>query len=241
MWDPDKVDMIRDPTTLGQGNKEIFKYFPTQLNDPNCTDPTVCVRYPEKLCYQWHISTCINRQHYEHMLSEVGYLQKVYKQVKTTFYQAINHVSNRLENSIDGEKETFKQYNAPMTAREAGYLQKQLAALGGKRTRVKRFFDLVTTGNLGYGVYSNRKDIEAIKENIQTLKEDSARQDRNINLLTRHLRKTIARVRQHDVMLRLLSVRLIRLKYSLMGQMQITNYNTFSTMVLRDSSYRLLC
>ena len=237
--DPGKVDMIRDPMKLSQVNRKFLKYFPTQLNDLNCTDSMVCVRYPEKLCYQWYISTCMNRQHYEHMLSEVEYLQKVYKQVKTTFYQAINHVSNRSENSIGREKETFKQYNTPMTAREAGYLQKQLATLGGKRTRVKRFFDLIATGILGYGVYSNRKDIETIKENIQTLKEDNARQDRNINLLTRNLRKTIARVRQHDVMLRSLSVRLIRLKYNLMGQMQITNYNTFSTMVLRDASYTL--
>ena len=80
--DPSRVDMIRDPTKLSQVNKELLKYFPTQLNDLNCNDPTICVRYPEKLCYQWYISTCMNRQHYEHMLSEVEYLQKVYKQVK---------------------------------------------------------------------------------------------------------------------------------------------------------------
>ena len=126
-----------------------------------------------------------------------------------------------------------------MSVREARHLQKQLDILGGKKTRVKRFFDLLATGILGYGVYTNRRDIETIKKNIQILKEDNARQDRNINLLTRHLRKTISRVRQHDVMLRSLSVRLIRLQYNLMGQMQITNYNIFSTMILRDASYTL--
>ena len=235
--DPSKVDMIRDPTKLSQANKELLKYFPEQLNDLNCNDSTICMRYPEKLCY--HAYTCMNRQHYEHMLSEVEYLQNLYKQVKTTFYQAINHVGNRSENSKEREPETVKQYSTPMTVREARHLQKQLDILGGKKTRVKRFFDLLATGILGYGVYTNRRDIETINKNIQILKEDNARQDININLLTRHLRKTISRVRQHDVMLRSLSVRLIRLKYSLMGQMQITNYNIFSTMILRDASYTL--
>ena len=237
--DPSKVDMIRDPTKLSQVNKELLKYFPGQLNDLNCSNSTICVRYLEKLCYQWYISTCMNRQHYEHMLSEVEYLPKVYKHVKTTFFQAINHVGNRSENNKEREPETVKQFSTPMTVREARHLQKQLDILGGKKTRVKRFFDLLATGILGYGVYTNRKDIETIKKNIQVLKEDNARQGRNINLLIRHLRKTISRVRQHDVMLRSLSVRLIRLKYSLMGQMQITNYNSFSTMILRDASYTL--
>ena len=86
--DPNKVDMVRDPTKLSQANKEWHKYFPEQLKDLNCSDSTVCVTYPEKLCYQWYISMCMSRQHYEHMLSEVEYLQKVYNQVKTTFYQA---------------------------------------------------------------------------------------------------------------------------------------------------------
>ena len=81
--------------------------------------------------------------------------------------------------------------------------------------------------------------LKLLKRTYKFLKEDNARQDRNINLLTRHLRKTISRVRQHDVMLRSLSVRLIRLQYNLMGQMQITNYNIFSTMILRDASYTL--
>ena len=237
--DPNKVDMVRDPTKLSQANKEWHKYFPEQLKDLNCSDSTICVTYPEKLCYQWYISTCMSRQHYKHMLSEVEYLQKVYNQVKTTFYQAINHVGNRSENNKEKDPGVTKPYNTPMSVREARHLQKQLDTLGGRKTRVKRFFDLLATGILGYGVYTNRKDIETIKKNIQILKEDNARQDRNINLLARHLRKTISRVRQHDVMLRSLSVRLIRLQYNLMGQMQITNYNIFSTMILRDASYTL--
>ena len=80
--DPSKVDMVRDPTKLSQANKEWYQYFPEQLKDLNCSDSTICVNYPEKLCYQWYISTCMSRQHYEHMLNEVEYLRKVYDQVK---------------------------------------------------------------------------------------------------------------------------------------------------------------
>ena len=112
----------------------------------------------------------MSRQHYEHMLNEVEYLQKVYNQVKTTFYQAINHVGNRSENNKEKEPEITKQYNTPMSVREARHLQKQLDILGGKKTRVKRFFDLLATGILGYGVYTNRRDIETIKNEHTNLK-----------------------------------------------------------------------
>ena len=84
--DPEKVDMIQDPLQHMRANKEFTVYFPPQLHNLNCSDDSACVRHSEKLCYQWYISTCINRQHYNHMISEVEYLHKVYKQVKTTFF-----------------------------------------------------------------------------------------------------------------------------------------------------------
>ena len=109
--DPSKVDMIKDPTKLIRANKEWRTYFPQHLENLNCSDPTICMDYPEKLCYQWYISACMSRQHYEHMLSEVEYLRKVYDQVKTMFYQAINHVSNRSENNNEKDPGVTRQYN----------------------------------------------------------------------------------------------------------------------------------
>ena len=97
-------------------------------------------------------------------------MQKVYNQVKTTFYQAINHVGNRSENNKERDQGVTKPYNTPMSVREARHLQKQLDTLGGRKTRVKRFFDLLATGILGYGVYTNRKDIETIKKEHTNLK-----------------------------------------------------------------------
>ena len=119
-----------------QNAKEYTVYLPTQLNDLNCSDPSVCVRHPEKFCYQWYVSACMNRQHYDEMLSEVGYLQKVFQQVKATFYQAINHVGNRSE-SADRMEGTPYFYGPPLTPGETRFMNDQLTAFSGKRRRNK--------------------------------------------------------------------------------------------------------
>ena len=92
---------------------------------------------------------------------------------------------------------------------------------------------------LGYRVYSNAEDIKTIKKNIKVLQNENKRQDRNINTLARYLRRTIYRVKLHDQMLLGLTIKLIRLKYNLMGHMHLANYNDFTTMILRDAGFTM--
>ena len=99
MQDIDKVRMIKDPTQVFRDNPNmLLKYFPENLRNMTCDDPLVCRGNGYKFCYQWYVTTCLNRQHYDHMLEEVKYVYQVFRQVRDTFLQAINHVRN---NSTD--------------------------------------------------------------------------------------------------------------------------------------------
>ena len=201
--------MVREPTKIFHENCEMLKYFPVVLRELNCTDPAVCRGHEEKFCYQWFIATCINRQHYEHMLEEVRYVHKVFKQVRDTFYQAISHVSDRSKQD-EGMHSGGTPTSPRMSRAEASYLEQDMSSLINGKNRTKRFLEWGAIIGIGYGVYSNAKDIKTIKNNIKILQKENKRQYRNIMLLAKFLGATIARVRLHDVMLERLSARLIQ-------------------------------
>ena len=69
--DNEKVEMIKVPTSIFKRHTDMLKYFPAELRNLTCDNPQVCVGHEDKFCYQWYVSTCMNRQHYEHMVEEV--------------------------------------------------------------------------------------------------------------------------------------------------------------------------
>ena len=239
MQDVDKVKMIRDPTQVFHGKREVlWRYFPTVLTNMSCKDPSVFEGNEQKFYYQWFVTTCLNRQHYEHMLEEVKYIHKVFKQVRETFFQAINHARNEsqeVEESIQG---TPSRSSKCIGRAETMYIKKDMLEMRGKN-RTKRFLEWGAIVGLGYGVYSNAQDTKVIKKNIKVLQGENRRQDRNVNILSKYLGLTIERIRLHDVMLEQLGTRLVRLEYHLMGHLHLTSYKTFTDMLLRDATFTL--
>ena len=234
--DSEKVEMIKNPTNIFKRHIDMLKYFPTELRNLTCDDPQVCAGHEDKFCYQWYVSTCMNRQHYEHMVEEVKYVKEVFEHVKETFFQAINHVSSH---SGEADLTNDTPHSNHMTRTEAHYLKDEIATMAGRRDRKKRLVEWGAMVALGYGVYSNAEDIKTIEKKFKVLQNENKRQDRNINTLARYLRRTIYRVKLHDQMLLGLNIRLIRLEYNLMGHMHLANYNDFTTMILRDAGFTM--
>ena len=81
-----------------------------------------------------------------------------------------------------------------------------------KTERTKRN-PLVWAG-LGWGIYSNRRQIDRIKHNIKRLQEQNVLQDRKIDELARYMNLTMEKVREHDKHLYDLEVGLVQLKNS---------------------------
>ena len=153
--------MIKDPTSIFERHVDMLKYFPAELRNLTCDNPQVCAGHKDKFCYQWYVSTCMNREHYKHMVEEVKYLKEVFEHVKETFFQAINHVSSR---SGEADQTNDTTHANHMTRSEAHYLIDEIATMSGRRDRKKRLVEWGAMVALGYGVYSNAEDIKTIKK-----------------------------------------------------------------------------
>ena len=74
---------------------------------------------------------------------------------------------------------------------------------------------MLVWARLGWGIYSNKKQIDRIKENINKLQKQNILQDKKIDELARYMNLTMEKVREHDKRIYDLEVGLVQLKNSL--------------------------
>ena len=89
---------------------------------------------------------------------------------------------------------------------------------------------------LGWGVYSNYKQIETLKENVQTLYDQNLLQEQQIQDLAQYLNLTATRVQLHDKMLYNIQVRLNQLNFSVAALQDLVQYTIYSNNMLFDAN-----
>ena len=100
--------------------------------------------------------------------------------------------------------------------------------------RTKRFG--VMSWIMGWGVYSNWRQIKAIKKNIKKLYEQNLLQEQQIQDLAHYLNLTATRVQLHDKMLYNIQVRLNRIDHSIGTLNDIVTFNWVSNNMLLDAN-----
>ena len=100
--------------------------------------------------------------------------------------------------------------------------------------RTKRFG--VMSWIMGWGVYSNWKQIKAIKKNIKKLYEQNLLQEQQIQDLAHYVNLTATRVQLHDKMLYNIQVRLNRIDHSIGTRNDIVTFNWVSNNMLLDAN-----
>ena len=88
----------------------------------------------------------------------------------------------------------------------------------------------------GMGVYSNYKQIETLKENVQTLYDQNLLQEQQIQNLAQYLNLTATRVQLHDKMLYNIQVRLNQLNFSVAALQDLVQYTIYSNNMLFDAN-----
>ena len=86
------------------------------------------------------------------------------------------------------------------------------------------------------GVYSNYKQIETLKENVQTLYDQNLLQEQQIQDLAQYLNLTATRVQLHDKMLYNIQVRLNQLNFSVAALQDLVQYTIYSNNILFDAN-----
>ena len=89
---------------------------------------------------------------------------------------------------------------------------------------------------MGWGVYSNWKQIKAIKKNIKKLYEQNLLQEKQIQDLAHYLNLTATRVQLHDKMLYNIQARLNKIDHSIGNLNDIVTFNWVSNNMLLDAN-----
>ena len=194
------------------------------------------------------MSICMSQKHHKQLLKETRHVKEVFDTLKESFYEAINHHEEELGRETDDRKMTRSviEYEG-MDKEEANYLDETLTVLEmfregenkSNQTRKRMFVAELGAFLAGVGVYANYKNIQKIKENIIILHEKYKKQDEAIGMLARFLKIVDTRVRIHTKMLNNINVALTHLQYRLMGSIYLSQYQSFTTFVLRDAGYAM--
>ena len=186
-----------------------------QIN-PTVKDSHIDKFLKSHACNQCPFS-CQAKMKFEKFKCEIHYIIKVFCAIYKKFLTAIDHIDyhpSQMQSNMTRMKrsviyDTYGQYNSPtksLTPSEEEFLNafmkalyKINPALHNNLSHMKRVG--VFTWILGWGVYSNARNIAKIKDNIPTLQKQNQLQDKQIKHLAHFLNLTMHQVDRHSEML----------------------------------------
>ena len=148
---------------------------------------------------------------------EIHYIMKVFHATYRKFLTAIDHIEyhpSQIQNNITKTKrsvsyEDHRYYHSPtktLTPSEENYLTAFMEALSKINPSLHKNLSCmkrvgIFTWILGWGVFTNSKNIAKIKENIHTPQKQNQLQDKQIKQLANYLNLTMHQVDRHSKML----------------------------------------
>ena len=177
---------------------------------------------------------CMTRLKIDRFLMEINYLDDLFNVVYWKFLNAIDHIEYHPTLQNEPSSETRSKHSIFFSKTgfcntEDLFLDKLLMALENmnltiaqKFRRMKRYS--ILTWVVGWGVFSNSRSINKIKQNLQILQDQNLRQDKQIKALANHLNLTMAHVNRHETMLYKLDSKLMILNRTLQSVMVQLSY-----------------
>ena len=226
------------PCGVGRNNPaKVCQYRPIKGG----WDETACVRQYDMVCR--------TKSQFKAITDTALYINQSFHQIKDEFLSVIDHLETEQEETdaesrrIHNEKvrEELKIAYSSVSPESLQVLNRivekvvdEYPGLKGILKRVKRFG--VMSWVLGWGVYSNYKQIKALKENIEILYEQNLLQEQQIQDLAQYLNLTATRVQLHDEMLYNIQVRLNKIDFSIAAMQDMIQYNMHTSNMLFDAN-----
>ena len=244
-------------TILSNSQAREFSKF---IQDHPCgkgrNNPTkVCKYNPTRggwnrhACIRQYDMVCRTKSQFKAVADIALYINQSFAQIKEEFLSVIDHLETsdeepemrkRREHNDRVRQELKISYSRVSTEelQTLNYVvekvEESYPAIKDKLKRIKRFG--VMSWVLGWGVHSNYKQIETLKENVQTLYEQNLLQEQQIQDLAQYLNLTATRVQLHDKMLYNIQVRLNQLNFSVAALQDLVQYTIYSNNMLFDAN-----
>ena len=169
-----------------------------------------------RMCVQCPYA-CQAKMKFEKFKWEIHYIMKIFHATYKKFLTAIDHIDyhpSQIQSNITRTKrsvtyEIYGCYHSPtktLTPSEESFLTAFMEALykinpslHKNLSHMKRVG--IFTWILGWGIFSNARNIEKIKDNIHALQKQNQLQDKQIKQLANYLNLTMHQVDRHSEML----------------------------------------
>ena len=184
--------------------------------DPTTNDSHIERFMKSRMCVQCPYA-CQVKMKFEKFRWEIHYIKKMFQAIYKKFLTAIDHIdyhpSQMQSNTSRTKRSTiynvYGYYHSPtkiLTPSEESFLTAFMEALykinpslHKNLSRMKRVG--VFTWILGWGIFSNARNINKIKDNLHILQKQNQLQDKQIKQLANYLNLTMHQVDRHSEML----------------------------------------
>ena len=225
----------------------------SQTQEEVCSEEAVWVDGEQILsqaeCRKQYQLICRAVKQFKAIARAAEYIRRVYNEIKDEFLSVIDHLETeseekdprkRRENNEKVQEELKIAYSK-VSKEELEVLDSLLKQVEEKYPnlndkvlkRHKRFG--IMSWIMGWGVYSNWRQIKAIKKNIKKLYEQNLLQEQQIQDLAHYLNLTATRVQLHDKMLYNIQARLNRVDHSIGNLNDIVTFNWVSNNMILDA------
>ena len=225
----------------------------SQPQEQVCSEETVSVDGKQILsraeCNKQYQLICRAVKQFKAIARAAEYIRRAYNEIKDEFLSVIDHLETeseekdprkRRENNEKVQEELKIAYSK-VSKEELEVLDSMLKQVEEKYPdlndkvlkRHKRFG--IMSWIMGWGVYSNWRQIRSIKKNIKKLFEQNLLQEQQIQDLAHYLNLTATRVQLHDKMLYNIQARLNRVDHSIGALNDIVTFNWVSNNMILDA------
>ena len=184
--------------------------------NPTANDSHIADFMRSRMCVQ-HPYECQAKLKFDKFKWKIHYIMKIFHAIYRKFLTAIDHIDyhpSQVQSNITQTKRSVTYdicgcYHSPtktLTPSEESFLTAFMEALykinpslHSNLSHMKRVRNF--TWILGWGVYSNARNIAKIKDNIRTLQKQNQLQDKQIKQLANYLNLTMHQVDRHSEML----------------------------------------
>ena len=203
----------------------------------------------ESACREQFQLVCRAIDQFEAMANATMHVKSAFRQVKEQFLSVIDHLETEQDQIDEEAKDEHNQKVetdlkiafSKVSKEELEELETILKQVEAKYPDVKKNLKRhkrfgVMSWVLGWGVYSNYKQIKTIKKNVRKLYFQNVLQEKQIQDLAQYLNLTATRVRLHDKILYNIHLRLYRIDHFIKDLQDLVTFNWYVNNLLMDAN-----
>ena len=230
---------LKARTTGVKGNQFVQMMTNSELNCSTSIEQ-FCLTHAEPSysdCYEGYTTVCDIKRKFRKALKIVGHIKKDFLRTREHFFRAIDHVQDKQEEVLGSREkrhaetkqdilEATKMFSKKPTREEKEFIDKLMNKIAEYSpeihkniethlVRQKRFG--LMTWVMGWGVWSNSRNIKQIKSNIRLLQAQNILQEQQIGELAHYLNLTATHVQMQDKLIEEIQTQLVQINFNLIS------------------------